>query len=69
MTNQKYLEEMKEARKKWMYGNNLDYDKITADENCDLPRIATALEIIAETFIGILEEAKYIGNVLGTLRK
>jgi len=52
-TNEDYLKEMKEAREKWIYDNNLSFDKIVEDENCDLPRIAMALEIIAETLISI----------------
>ena len=63
MNNKLYLEEMKEARKRWMSSNNLDCEKILNDENCDSPRIATALEILAEELINnssVLEELKSI---------
>lgn len=57
--NKKYLEEMKEARKKWMSDFDLDSDKMVKDENCDRPRIAIALEIIAETFMEFVSKYNY----------
>ena len=63
-TNEEYLKGMKEAREKWIYENNLDFDKIVQDENCDLPRIAMALEIIAETLIEVNDNIEHIGNEL-----
>ena len=51
MTNKDYLKKMKEAREKWIDENNLSFDKMVEDEICDKPRIAIALEIIAEMLI------------------
>ena len=55
LDDNEYLENMKEARNKWIDENNLTYDKIVSDELCDKARIAMALEIIAETLIGIYD--------------
>ena len=53
MVNEDYLKKMKEAREKWIDENNLSFDKMVDDELCDKPRVAMALEIIAEEIINL----------------
>ena len=55
MSNKDYLEKIRKAREKTLHDYNMTCDDLAGDSEFDLTRIATALEIIAETLIKIKE--------------
>jgi len=55
MSNKDYLEKIRKAREKSLHDYNMTCDDLAGDSEFDLTRIATALEIIAETLIKIKE--------------
>ena len=55
MSNKDYLEKIRKAREGMMYDYNMTCKDLAGDSEFDLTRIATALEIIAETLIQLKE--------------
>ena len=55
MSNKDYLEKIRKAREKSLHDYNMTCNDLAGDSEFDLTRIATALEIIAETLIKIKE--------------
>ena len=55
MSNKDYLEKIRKAREKTLHDYNMTCKDLAGDSEFDLTRIATALEIIAETLIKIKE--------------
>ena len=55
MSNKDYLEKIRKAREGMMYDYNMTCKDLAGSSEFDLTRIATALEIIAETLIKIKE--------------
>ena len=55
MSNKDYLEKIRKAREEMMYDYNMTCKDLAGSSEFNLTRIATALEIIAETLIQIKE--------------
>ena len=66
MSNKDYLEKIRKAREKSLHDYNMTCNDLAGSSEFDTERIATALEIIAETLIKIKEHKEVRTVVTGS---